>query len=141
MAYLDTSILGSYYCPETLSEVVNRALTALDDARISVLVEVELCSLVALKVRTGEMARPTARKVLAQFREHLSGGYYEILDIGPREYDIALAWLSGFNTPLRTLDALHLACAFVHGQAIWTSDKLLAQAAGILGVDCKLIAR
>ena len=141
MAYLDTSVLDSYYCPEGLSEVVNRALAALDDARISPLVEVELCALAALKVRTGEMTRPAARKVLAQFREHVSGGYYEILDIGPREYEIAGAWLSGFNTALRTLDALHLACAFVHGHALWTSDKPLAQAAAILGVDCRLITR
>ncbi len=140
MPYLDTSVLGSYYCPEALSEVVGRELASLPDAAISPLVEVELCSLVALKLRTRAMTRPAGQKVLAQFREHLSDGYYEVLDISSREFDLARTWLSGFHTPLRTLDALHLACAFVHGETIWTTDKVLAQAATTLGVGCKLIA-
>jgi uncharacterized protein len=140
MPYLDTSILGSYYCPEPLSAAVNRALTTLSDPSISPLVEVELSSLLALKVRTGELTRPAAQKALARFREHRSAGHYVLLDLGPREYDIAAAWLSGFHTSLRTLDALHLACAFVHGQPMWTTDKLLAQAAATLNVSCKLIS-
>jgi predicted nucleic acid-binding protein len=140
MAYLDTSVLGSYYCPETLSAAVNRALGSLDDAAISPLVEVELCSLLALKVRQRELTRLAAQKVLAQFRQHVSAGYYELLEIGPREYDIARTWISGFHTPLRTLDSLHLACAFVHGTTLWTSDKHLAQSAKILGVNFRFIA-
>jgi len=61
------------------------------------------------------------------------------VDIGPRECDTARTWMARFDTSLRTVDALHLACAFAHGQAIWTSDKPLAQAAQVLGVDHKLI--
>ncbi len=140
MAYLDTSILGSYYCPEGLSAAVNRVMGELDDAAISPLVEVEFCSLVALKLRMGEMTRPAAQRALALFRQHLADGYYDVLEIGPREYDTARAWLSSFHTTLRTLDALHLACAFVHGECFWTSDKPLARAAKVLSVDCKLIA-
>jgi len=139
MAYLDTSILGSYYCPEALSDAVNRAIGSLEEAAISPLVEVELCSLAALKVRTGEMTRPAAQRALALFRQHLANGYYEVLEVGPRQFDTARTWLSSFHTSLRTLDALHLACAFVHGKPFWTSDKPLARAAATLGVDCKLI--
>jgi len=140
MAYLDTSILGSYYCPEDLSRVVNRELAGLHDLVISPLVEVEFCSLVALKVRTREMSRAAAHKALGLFRQHLDEGYFQIVDIGPREYDTARAWLSAFNTSLRALDALHLACAFVHGQRLWTTDKPLAHAAQILGVDHLLLS-
>lgn len=139
MAYLDTCVLGSFYTPETLSPAVERALADLEDATISNLVDVELCSLMALKVRTRELTKVAAQKALAQFHQHINDGHYEVMDIGPREYDVARAWLSSFSTPLRTADALHLACAFVHGTTIWTTDKLLAQSAKALGVSCKLI--
>ncbi|NJL32245.1 MAG: type II toxin-antitoxin system VapC family toxin [Phycisphaerales bacterium] len=139
MAYLDTSVLGSYYCPETLSAAVNRALAALPAPAISPLVDVEFCSLLALKVRQRELTRAAAQKALAQFRQHLSDGYYQSLEIGAREYDIARTWLAGFNTPLRTLDALHLACAHAHGRTLWTTDKPLAQAAHALGVNHRLL--
>lgn len=139
MPYLDTSLLGSYYTPEPLSETVTHAIVAADDLMISPMVELELYSLVSLKVRTRELSRPAGQKALAQFRTHLNGGYYGIVEIGPRQYDIARTWMSGFDTPLRTVDALHLACAFVHGQPLWTSDKPLAQAAKTLGVEHRLI--
>ena len=139
MAYLDTSVIGSYYCPETLSCAVGQALATLDEATISFLVELEFCSLLSLKVRTRELPKPLAQKALAQFRQHVSDGYYEVMEITSREYDVARTWLAGFQTPLRTLDALHLACAYVHGTTLWTTDKSLAKAAQILGVNCKLI--
>ena len=110
-----------------------------EDVAISPLVEVEFCSLLALKLRVRELTKRTALRALTQFHEHLSDGYYEMLDISSREYDIAGTWLSGFNTPLRTLDALHLACAFVHGEVLWTTDKSLAKAAALLSVGCRLI--
>ena len=141
MAYLDTSILGSCYCPETLSDAVNRALSSLEEAAISPLVDVELCSLVALKVRTRELTWSEARGVLAQFRAHLDGGYFRVLQIGQREYDTARTWLATCRTTLRTLDALHLACAFLHGETLWTTDKSLARAASLLGTQCRLIAK
>ena len=141
MAYLDTSVIGSYYCPETLSHAVGRNIATLNDATISSLVELEFCSLLSLKVRTHELTKPVAQKALAQFRRHVSGGYYEVMEISSREYDMARTWLAGFQTPLRTLDALHLACAYVHGTTLWTTDKSLAKAARILDVNCKLIIR
>lgn len=139
MAYLDTSVLGSYYCPESLSTAVSHAISHLDKAIISPLVEVELCSLLSLKVRSREMTPAAAREVLALFNQHVSSGYYEIHEIASREHDFARAWLSGFNTPLRALDALHLACAFAQGHVLWTTDKPLSQSAKALGIKCKLI--
>lgn len=139
MPYLDTSLLGSYYCPEPLSEVVTEAITAEDDWVISPMVEIEFYSLVALKVRMRELTQAAGQKVLTQFRVHLSGGFYGIVELGPRQYDIARTWLGSFETALRTVDALHLACAVVHGQPLWTTDKPLAQAARNLGVAHRLL--
>jgi predicted nucleic acid-binding protein len=140
MAYLDTCVLGSLYTPETLSSAVERALEDLEDATISNLVNIEFCSLMALKVRTRELTKTAAHRALVQFHQLINDGHYEIVDVGPREYEVARAWLSSFTVPLRTADALHLACAFVHGTALWTTDKLLAQSAKALGVSYKLIA-
>lgn len=139
MAYLDTSILGAYYCPETLSAVANAAIATVTDAVISPLVEVEFCSVLSLKVRSAAMDRTDASTVLAQFRVHLGDGLYRLVETGPREFALARGWLERFDTPLRTLDALHLATAFAHHQEILTSDKLLHQAAQQVGVKCRLV--
>ena len=48
-------------------------------------------------------------------------------------------WISGFDTSLRTLDALHLAIAFSRNIPIATSDKSLAKSAEELGVSVMLI--
>lgn len=138
MPYLDTSVIGAYYCPEPLSHLIDQAYRGLRNALISPLVELEFCSLLSLKVRTHELDRRSAHQALAKFRLHLADGLYTIIEIGSREHDIARTWVSGFSTALRTLDALHLACAFVNRQPIWTSDKYLAQAAEGLGVDYQL---
>ena len=42
MAYLDTSVLTAYYCPEQLSDAVGRVLRDISTPTISSLVEVEL---------------------------------------------------------------------------------------------------
>lgn len=54
-AYVDTSVLGAYYCPEPLSGAAEAALLALRDPCISPLTEVEFTSLVARKRRLKEL--------------------------------------------------------------------------------------
>ena len=139
MPYLDTSVLGSYYCPEALSQSVNRVLASVADAVISPLVEVEFYSLLALKVRTREMTRAGAQAVVARFRAHRGDQLYRMVEIGAAEYGRASDWLGQFAIPLRALDALHLAAAIANGQTLITTDKALAAAAGQLRVSCQLI--
>jgi uncharacterized protein len=109
------------------------------EAVISPLVEVEFASLLSQKVRAVEMSRNDAGVVLAQFRAHISGGFFRVVEAGAAEFELSYGWLARFDTPLRTLDALHLACAFVHGQEMITSDKLLARAARQVGVKSRLV--
>ena len=45
-AYVDTSILGAYYCPEPLSVPAEKALRQFKTPVISVLSEVEFLSLI-----------------------------------------------------------------------------------------------
>ena len=139
MAYLDTSVVVAYYCPEALSAAVSKALTRIPTPAISSLTEVEIRSALALKIRTGQISATDASKVLSQFSVHISDGLFRFVDIGPREFELARNWIGLFTTPLRTLDALHLASAFANNLPILTADKSLSESAKSLGVSCKLI--
>jgi uncharacterized protein len=141
MPYLDTSVLGSYYCPESLSAAVAQALAGVRDPIISPLVELEFLSLLSLKVRTCDLTESAAHAALGQFRAHLANGEYRLIEIGPREYELAGQWLGAFRTPLRTLDALHLAAAAANRLQLFTTDVALAHAAAQLRVGHKLISR
>ncbi len=140
MAYLDTSVLAAYYCPEELSRRVQQMLQKMRTPAISPLVEVEFASALSMKVRTGQLDSASANKVLSQFQVHVSGAYYEMLPIHLREYTLARDWISRFTTRLRTLDALHLAVAFSHGQVLLTADKALASSGKSLGIKVQMIA-
>jgi uncharacterized protein len=138
MPYLDTSILGAFYCPESLSPIADRAISGRRDVVISLLAELELCSLLSLEVRTRELSRAEASAALGQYRIHVANGQFQFVEIGHREHELARDWLSRFTSPPRTLDALHLAAAFANGQELFTTDKRLAGSAKELGLPCRL---
>lgn len=140
MAYIDTSILVAYYCPEPLSSGVQKALGNVKQPVISLLVEVELYSAVAAKIRAKELDATTARRILAVFRKHLADGYYSTVPIEEAEYYLARDWIGGFSSSLRAPDALHLAAAFANDLTLLTADKSLAKSASHLGVKHKLLA-
>jgi predicted nucleic acid-binding protein len=140
MAYIDTSLLAAFYCPEPLSRTVQQRLSKLDKVVISPLVELELYSAVAAKVRARELTASSAGRVLDMFRKHLADGLYDLVPIEIPEYDMARDWIGRFTTPLRAPDALHLAAAFDHDLTLLTADKAMASAARHLGVSCELIA-
>ena len=54
-------------------------------------------------------------------------------------YHLAREWISRFTTPLRTLDALHLAVASQNNIRLVTADTALAASAQFLGVDILLL--
>jgi uncharacterized protein len=138
MAYLDTSVLGSYYCLETLSAAIKHALTSVSDPVISALSEVEFTSLLSLKVRIGDLDHAAADQTRRLFRKHKSQQLFRVADLTDRELVTATSWLARFNTSLRALDALHLAIASSDRQPIWTTDKPLATTARALGIPCQL---
>ena len=140
MAYIDTSVLVAYYCPEPLSGRVQKALQKIDQPVISPLVEVELFSAVATKVRTKELNASTAKRILALFQKHVAEGYFGIVHVEAVQYRLARDWLGEFATALRAPDALHLAAAFTNDLTILTADRALAKSARHFGVAHKLFA-
>jgi len=132
--YLDTSVLAAYYCPEALSRQAERLVRSRSRPAVSDLTEVELLSALSRKTRTAELAVGAAQRVAAQFRAHLDADLFRRLAVQRRHYEMARDWIGRFTTPLRTLDALHLALAESEGLTLATTDQALASAAEALGV-------
>jgi predicted nucleic acid-binding protein len=137
--YVDTSVLGAYYCPEPLSLVAERTLRRLTFPAISELTLVEFASAISRKVREKTLSRESATRVTAQFEAHLEDDYYEILSVKARDYRLAKSWLGQLHGTLRSLDALHLAVAEAAGATIVTADRRLAAEARRLGVSVRLL--
>jgi uncharacterized protein len=139
MPYIDTSVLVPFYYPEPLSDKAQQLLRKTSGPGISALCEVEFASALAAKVRAGAYAGAAARAVLAQFRTHVAEGYYRRLAVDEAHSRMAADWLGRFSTPLRTLDALHLAVAHANREMLVTGDKHLAESARQLRVACRLL--
>ena len=140
MTYLDTSVLAAYYYPETFSTQAEEAILRAPQPAISQLVEVELHSALARKIREGALTKAEGLRIVTQFRLHVTGAYYLRLPLTAVHYEIASDWIGRFTTPLRTLDALHLAVSFSSDAVLLTSDAGLAKAAKHFGVRLQFIS-
>lgn len=134
MHYIDTSILAAYYCPEAGSARVEKILLQAASPTISQLVETELYSAVARKVRMKELSRQDGNLILSQFSLHLETRLFRILPIENRHYRIARDWIGRFDTALRTLDVLHLAAAYSENLTLLSADRQLCKAAEYFGI-------
>ncbi len=128
-AYIDTSVLGAYYCPEALSSAVEDALRRIEAPVISTLSELEFCSLIAKKRRLKELNAQQARRVLDLFGSHVSEGFYRRVNLTAEHYLKARQLIGVTRIRLHTLDALHLAAARAEALPLLTADKVLASAA------------
>ena len=139
MFYLDTSIIVAYYCPEPLSEKVENIITDHAMPAISSLTELELFSAISKKIREGSMDCNDGNKIIAQFLAHMDDLFYDRLPIESHHYTLARDWIGRFTSPLRSLDAIHLAVASLSASTLITADKSLAKSAEMLSVDVYLI--
>ena len=138
--YIDTSVLTAYYCPEPRSASVQRLLGRVDGPAISPLVEVELHCAVARKVRAGDLDASDARRVFDQFRLHLAQPLFRVVPLQAADYALARDWIARLASPLRVLDALHLAAAAANGLRLVTADAHLARSARLFGVPCRQVS-
>ncbi len=102
---------------------------------MSLLAEVELVSAVARKERAGEVSLADARRIEREFVAHLEAGLFRRLGVQPEHFLRARELIARFETPLRTLDALHLCIAAGHGLRLVTADRALKRSAAALGVE------
>lgn len=139
MIYLDTSVVAPFYWQEALSDRVEELLRDEPELGLSQLVEVELFSALSRRVRMGEIAQEQAREVAEQFQAHVEGGFYVRIPVEAAHYELAREWISRFDSPLRTLDALHLAIAASNEISLVTADEGLAESARMFGIDVQLL--
>lgn len=138
-AYIDTSVLAAYYCPEPISALAERTLRGLSSPTISELTFVEFASAISRKVREKSLAREAGALIQTQFESHLEEGYYLVLPVRTLDYRMARLWLAQLHGTLRTLDALHLAVAKAAGASTITADRRLAAEAQTIGLPVKLL--
>lgn len=135
MFYVDTSVVLAFYRAEPESARAQKLLLSLKEpAFISSLTEVEVASALARWVRTGEITDADASRVHAAFQTDIDEGCYRVFPLTAAYYRQAVIWLLARKSPLRTLDALHLACAAKRQLPLATFDKVLLSAAATLGV-------
>ena len=135
MYYLDTSILAAYYCPEPLSEKVEKFIISEKRPCISSLIEVELASAIARKIREKNLSSKDSNKIFHQFQTHLKDSLYRLMAVEDRHYQTAKNWILQFAVPLKTLDALHLAIAAEGNFTMLTADRQLDISAKYFGID------
>ena len=138
-AYIDTSVLGAYYCPELLSEAAESALVGVRTPCISTLTEVEFASLIARKRRLRELTDRQATEVFDLFGQHVAAGQYRRLALDTGHFLRARDLIAAPRSSLHTLDALHLAVALMIDVPLLTADQLLARAARRHGATAILV--
>lgn len=136
MIYLDTSALLPYYRQEQASERVQAMLgRQTQPALISHLTEVEVASALARWVRMEELTEPQANRIESAFYDDVSHGRFILCPVEIAHYRRASHWIGARKTSLRTLDALHLACAEHHQATLISEDEALVNAAAFFGLD------
>ena len=140
MYYIDTSALVAYYCPEPLSREIQDLLGQQGKPALSALTEVEMYSAVARKVRMEELDKSDGQRILAMFAAHVDAELFQMVYLEKHHWKLAKGWIGLFSTPLRTLDALHLAVVSAESLELVTSDRLMHQCAGMLGLKANLLS-
>ncbi len=128
-AYIDTSVLGAYYCPESVSAAAEAALRQIKTPVISLLSEVEFCSLLSRKRRLNELTERQMRVILDLFSTHVAEGFYRRVALTSEQFLTARKLVASAHSSLRTLDGLHLAVALAENLPLMTADQDLAKAA------------
>jgi uncharacterized protein len=86
-----------------------------------------------------EISQDQAGAIADQFESHIDYGFYARLPVEALHYRLAQDWIRRFDTPLRTLDALHLAIAFSQEICLVTADQGLAGSAETFGIEVRLL--
>jgi predicted nucleic acid-binding protein len=131
--YLDASALVKLFVPKLESDDLNRALAGLTDVIVSDLALTEMASALGRRTREQRLAREEAQRLYREASKlHASAHHAELT---PPIHRRAERLMLSLATPLRALDALHLATALdVEAATVVTFDPRLRDAAGSQGL-------
>lgn len=134
--YIDTSALAKWYLNEAESDEVEAYIQRHGPLAISELTVVEMRCLLGRRRRDRDIDSKIELRIFAAFQEDVRQGF---LICHPFFNGIAAAALNLLSmlshTPLRSLDAFHLAIVKeIQATALATADRVMAEAAMELGV-------
>jgi uncharacterized protein len=137
VVYLDTSFITPYYLNEASSEAVAQVLEAIPAGQLATSdwTLVEFASMLARRVRQGDLDQPSAEETMRLFVDDAQAA---LVILEPVRADFTLARRLVLATPklgLRAPDALHLALSANYGLSLHTLDRKLTQAAHSLGLN------
>ena len=125
MIYLDTSFIAPLVIAEDSSDEIEALVVKVKsgDLATSLWTQIEIASLIARKMRMGELTVVEADAVRGEFRKILDESFSVILPTAA-DFDTAQDYLATPKTGLRAGDAFHLAIAANHGaRKIWSLDQ------------------
>lgn len=134
--YFDSSALAKAYLVEAGTDRVEQLLREAGEVVLSVLCVPEVLS-AASRLRRGGLV--TAEQYL-RIKDELTGdvGEATVMDLTPEVIARAIRCLE--DTPLRTLDALHLGAALSYPcDLLVSADRRQTEAAGLLGLTAELV--
>lgn len=136
LVYVDTSALAKYYVPEAGSDIFQDYLQGLDEPHTGRLTLVEFRCLTARRARAGTLDWSERNRMVSLFLSHVSQGLWRVIPFDDNDLlDAAQLVEDRLSTPLRTLDALHVAAARRCGATtLATADHALAEAATATGL-------
>ncbi|MDL5046567.1 type II toxin-antitoxin system VapC family toxin [Oscillatoria amoena NRMC-F 0135] len=136
MLYFDTSYLVRLYLQDRGFELV-RALASKESIASSRHGKSELTGALHRAYREKRFSRGVYEEVLRQVSEDFQSGGITLLEMTEGVFECVesrFGWIPR-ETFLRTADALHLACASIHGfKEIYSHDQHLLQAASLFGL-------
>ncbi len=136
MRYFDTSFMVPLFLRESTSSVIETYFASLlrEERSISHWTRVEFSSLLALKIRLGQLDIPAARSAEKRFEVTVANSFTVFLP-SAADFDLAKEYLGNFSTGLRGGDALHLAIAAnQNAETIHSLDKRLIKAGTMLNL-------
>ena len=138
MIYIDTSFLTPYYIEEDTSDRVEDVIfnIPVDRLAISDWSQVEFASLLARRLRMGEITREMLREVMTVFDIELRESY-AVFGVSRADFEVATRfWFQEGATGLRAGDALHLAIAYNRRvERILSLDRRLITIVRMLGIN------
>ena len=131
--YLDASALVKLFVPEEESDALNQALAGLTDVIVSDLALTEMASALSRRLREQRLTRAEAQRLYREASKlHASSHRAELT---PPIHRRAERLMLSLTSPLRTLDALHLATALdAEAATVVTFDPRLRDAATSQGL-------
>ncbi len=136
LTYIDTSLLVKRYVTESGSaELEARLLGEQPQLIISELVRAEIISTFRRKERNAVIARVGSDRAMQYFEQDAAAGVLSLKPLNAAVVTRAARLIGELQSPLATLDALHLATALIHGAAhFFTTDDQLTKAAKEAGL-------